>query len=177
MALGQAPAVWLKSVVRAGVASRNRYDCATGAVPSRRPDEEGQMNSKARVLLYSDDRTTREQVRLALGKRVAADLPKLEIFEVATLPIVLQTLDAGGIDLVILDGEATPAGGIGVCHQIKNEVVDCPPVLLLVAREADAWLATWSRADGIQGYPLDPMRLPVAVAALLRGDRSEEASA
>lgn len=140
-------------------------------------DEEGQMNSKARVLLYSDDRTTREQVRLALGKRVAADLPELEIFEVATQPIVLQTMDAGGIDLVILDGEATPAGGMGLCHQLKDEIPDCPPVLLLVAREADAWLATWSGADGIVGYPLDPMRLPVAVAKLLRGHSTEEATA
>ena len=31
-----------------------------------------------KVLVYSDDRTTRESVRLALGKRPAADLPELE---------------------------------------------------------------------------------------------------
>ena len=54
----------------------------------------------ARVLLYSDDRTTREQVRLTLGKRLAADLPELDVLEVATQPVVLQTMDAGGIDLV-----------------------------------------------------------------------------
>ena len=49
----------------------------------------------ARVLVYSDDRTTREQVRLALGRRVAADLPELDVFEVATQPVALQTMDAG----------------------------------------------------------------------------------
>lgn len=135
------------------------------------------MNSTVRVLLYSDDRTTREEVRLALGKRVAADLPELEIFEVATQPVVLQTMDAGGIDLVILDGEATPSGGIGLCHQLKNEIIDCPPVLLLLARPADAWLATWSRADGMVGYPLDPIRLPAAVAELLRAKDAAEATA
>ncbi len=135
------------------------------------------MKTTARVLLYSDDRTTREQVRLALGRTVAADLPELDVFEVATLPVVLQTMDAGGIDLVILDGEATPSGGIGLCHQLKNEIKDCPPVLLLVARVADAWLATWSEADAITPYPVDPVRLPAAVADLLRARLSEEANA
>lgn len=135
------------------------------------------MKTTARVLLYSDDRVTREQVRLALGKKVAADLPELDVFEVATQPVVLQTMDAGGIDLVILDGEATPSGGMGLCHQLKNEVTDCPPVLLLVARVADAWLATWSEADAITPYPVDPVRLPAAAADLLRARLSQEATA
>lgn len=126
------------------------------------------MKTTARVLLYSDDRTTREQVRLALGTRLAADLPELDVYEVATQPAVLQTMDAGGIDLVILDAEATPSGGMGLCHQLKAEIVDCPPVLLLVARVADAWLATWSEADAIASYPVDPVRLPAAAADLLR---------
>jgi DNA-binding response OmpR family regulator len=135
------------------------------------------MKTTARVLLYSDDRVTREQVRLALGKKVAADLPELDVFEVATQPVVLQTMDAGGIDLVILDGEATPSGGMGLCHQLKNEITDCPPVLLLVARVADAWLATWSEADAITPYPVDPVRLPAAAADLLRARLSQEATA
>ena len=135
------------------------------------------MKTTARVLLYSDDRVTREQVRLALGKKVAADLPELDVFEVATQPVVLQTMDAGGVDLVILDGEATPSGGMGLCHQLKNEIKDCPPVLLLVARVADAWLATWSEADAITPYPVDPVRLPSAAAELLRARLSQEATA
>jgi len=135
------------------------------------------MKTTARVLLYSDDRTTREQVRLALGKKLAADLPELDVFEVATQPVVLQTMDAGGIDLVILDGEATPSGGMGLCHQLKNEITDCPPVLLLVARVADAWLATWSEADAITSYPVDPVRLPAAAAELLRARLAAEATA
>lgn len=135
------------------------------------------MKTTARVLLYSDDRTTREQVRLALGRKLAADLPELDVFEVATQPVVLQTMDAGGVDLVILDGEATPSGGMGLCHQLKNEITDCPPVLLLVARVADAWLATWSEADAITPYPVDPVRLPAAAAELLRARLSAEATA
>lgn len=131
----------------------------------------------ARVLLYSDDRTTREQVRLTLGRRLAADLPELDVFEVATQPVVLQAMDAGGIDLVILDGEAVPSGGMGLCHQLKNEIENCPPVLLLVARVADAWLATWSEADAVTSYPVDPVRLPALAAELLRARLAAQATA
>ena len=42
------------------------------------------------------------------------------------------------------------------------------PVLLLVARVADAWLATWSRADGVTGHPIDAIALADAVTRLLR---------
>jgi DNA-binding response OmpR family regulator len=131
----------------------------------------------ARVLLYSDDRTTREQVRLTLGKRLAADLPELDVFEVATQPVVLQVMDAGGIDLVILDGEAVPSGGMGLCHQLKNEIENCPPVLLLVARVADAWLATWAEADAVTPFPVDPVRLPAQAAELLRARLAAQATA
>lgn len=128
-----------------------------------------EQSSPATVLLYSDDRTVREQVRLALGTRLAADLPPIEVREVATQPAVLWAMDAGGIDLAILDAEAVPAGGMGLAHQLKDEIADCPPVLLLVARTADAWLATWSKAEAITSYPVDPVRLPAAAAELLRG--------
>lgn len=130
----------------------------------------------ATVLLYSDDRSTREQVRLALGRRVAADLPEIEVFECATHQAVTKALDAGGIDVVIMDGEATPAGGMGLCHQMKDEIADCPPIMVLVARVADAWLATWSRADAVQAYPIDPRALATAVASLLRDRLAQAAS-
>ncbi len=126
------------------------------------------MSDQVTVLVYSDDRTVRERVRLALGTRVAADLPALQIVECATQPAVLKAMDAGGIQLAVFDGEATPAGGIGLCHQVKDEIQNCPPVVLLAARPADSWLATWCRADAVSGYPIDPVRLPDTVATVLR---------
>lgn len=120
------------------------------------------------ILLYASDRLTRENVRLALGRRVARDLPEVRVVEVATQAAVIVAMDAGGVDLAILDGEAVP-GGMGLCRQLKDEVFDCPPVLVLTARRDDAWLATWSRADGVLAHPIDPMRLPGVVAGLLRG--------
>ncbi|HOA87760.1 response regulator transcription factor [Propioniciclava tarda] len=121
-----------------------------------------------RVLVYSDDRSVRQQVRLTLGLRIAADLPDIDVVECATYQAVLRTLDVGGIDLIVLDGEAVPLGGMGLARQIKDEIADAPPILLIVARVADAWLATWSRADAVVAYPIDPQRLPAAAADLLR---------
>lgn len=119
------------------------------------------------VLLYSSNRRTREDVRLALGQRVARDLPPVRVEEVATQPAVLTAMDRGGVDLAILDGEAVP-GGMGLCRQLKDEIRRCPPLLVLTGRPDDAWLATWSRADGVVGHPIDPVRLPAVVAQLLR---------
>ena len=126
------------------------------------------------VLLYASDRTVREHVRLALGRKVAADLPEIRVLEVATQPAVLSAMDRGGIDLAILDGEAVP-GGMGLCRQLKDEIFGCPPVLLLTGRTDDAWLATWSRADGVLPHPVDPLRLPAAAADLLRAARATRA--
>lgn len=51
-----------------------------------------------KVLVYSDDSTTRGAVRFALGKRPAMDLPELEYVECATEPAVIKTMDGGGIE-------------------------------------------------------------------------------
>ena len=119
------------------------------------------------ILLYSSNRLTREDVRLALGRKVASDLPPVSVVEVATQPALVAAMDAGGIDLAILDGEAVP-GGMGLCRQLKDEIVRCPPILVLTGRPNDAWLATRSRADGVVAHPVDSLRLPAAVAQLLR---------
>jgi CheY-like chemotaxis protein len=120
------------------------------------------------VLVYSDDRTTRESVRLALGKRPAADLPELVYVECATEPAVIKRMDKGGIDLVILDGEAVPAGGMGIARQLKDEIFRCPPIMVITGRPQDAWLATWSRAEAAVSHPIDPIQLAEVTAELLR---------
>lgn len=120
------------------------------------------------ILVYSDDVDTRREVIFALGRRPHPDLPLFEYVEVATEPVVIQHLDAGQISLVILDGEAVPVGGMGIAKQLKDEIHNCPPVLVLIGRPQDAWLATWSRAEAAVSHPIDPIELSTAVVELLR---------
>ncbi|GAB2773183.1 hypothetical protein GCM10027073_02350 [Streptomyces chlorus] len=126
------------------------------------------MQATATVLVYSDNAGTREQVRLATGRRPAPDVPVVEFVECATLPAVLKELERGGIDVCVLDGESSPVGGMGVCRQIKDEIFECPPVLLLIGRPQDAWLATWSRAEAAVTLPVEPVEFASALASLLR---------
>jgi DNA-binding response OmpR family regulator len=121
-----------------------------------------------KVLVYSDDRNTREQVRMALGRRPASDLPPVEFVDVATEWAVVDLLRKGGIALAILDGEATPSGGLGVCRTVKQEIFQSPPILVLIARTQDRWLASWSCADGVDSHPNDPIVTAAAAAELLR---------
>ncbi len=121
-----------------------------------------------RVLVYSDDAGIRGEVLRALGPRPHPDLPRLEYVEVATEPMVIEHMDTGTIDLAILDGEAVPAGGLGIARQLKDEIFRCPPLLVLIGRPQDAWLATWSRADAAVPHPLDPLQLADVVLDLLR---------
>ena len=120
------------------------------------------------VLVYSDDRGVRQQVLSSLGRRPDPDLPPVSYVECATEPMVFAQVDAQRFDLVILDGEATPAGGMGVARQLKDEIYQCPPILVLIGRPQDGWLATWSRADAVVSHPLDPRTLAKAAADLLK---------
>ncbi len=117
--------------------------------------------------MYSDDVNTRQHVMQALGKRLHPDLPELSYVEVATGPMVIRKMDAGGIDLAILDGEATPTGGMGIAKQLKDELTTCPPILVLTGRPDDTWLASWSRAEAAVPHPIDPIVLGRTVSELL----------
>jgi DNA-binding response OmpR family regulator len=129
---------------------------------------------KLNFVLYSDDSTTREAVTRALGSRVSPEMAEHQIREFATAAALRLYVDSlkpdsdNGVDLFILDGEATPEGGMGVARQLKDEVYNCPPVLLLVARKEDAWLAAWSRAEASVTHPVDPFTLANTVADLIR---------
>ena len=120
------------------------------------------------VIVYSDDPKVRDTVRTALGRRPAPDLGRVEYVEAAAGDDLIRLVDKGGVDLVVLDGEAWPTGGLGLAKQMKDELRDCPPVLVLIARRADAWLATWSQADGVVTHPIDAPELVAVATGLLR---------
>lgn len=120
------------------------------------------------VLLYSNDRAIRDQVRLAVGSQPAEDVTITSWTECATPDAVLLEVEKGEFDLLILDGEARPYGGMGISRQLKSEIFQAPPILVLVGRPGDGWLATWSLADAFLSRPLDESRLCATVADLVR---------
>lgn len=126
------------------------------------------------IIVYSDDSSVRAAIVAALGKRVANDLPEHQVEEFATGPALRAFVDRKSVsgqlraDVFILDGEAVPEGGMGVARQLKDEVFNCPPVLLITGRREDAWLAAWSRAEASVTHPIDPFTLANTVADLLR---------
>ncbi|MFB9689562.1 hypothetical protein [Amycolatopsis plumensis] len=124
-----------------------------------------------RVLVFSHKPEVREAIVNAVGRRPAADLARVEYVEAAGIADVLAEVDEGNVDLAILDGEAQPTGGIGLCRQLKSEITDCPPIVVAVRRRDDRWLATWSQADAVLVHPLDPLTAAETVADVLRARR------
>lgn len=126
------------------------------------------------IIVYSDDASVRGAIVAALGRQVSADLPEHQIEEFATGAALRAFVDRKSVsgdlraDLFILDGEAVPEGGMGIARQLKDEVFNCPPVLLITGRREDAWLAAWSRAEASVIHPIDPFTLANTVADLLR---------
>jgi DNA-binding response OmpR family regulator len=125
-------------------------------------------SERVTVIVYSNLPQVRAQVRTAVGRRPAPDVPRIDWVECETSAQVVEQIDLGEIDLVILDGEAQPTGGMGLARQFKYEIDDCPPLVVLVARRDDGWLANWSLADGVIAQPLDPVLAAEAVAEQLR---------
>jgi DNA-binding response OmpR family regulator len=120
------------------------------------------------VLVFSHRPGVRESIVNAVGRRPAPDLGRVKFLEVGTVAEVLASVDAGAVDLAILDGEAQPTGGMGLSRQLKNEITDCPPIVVAVQRRDDRWLATWSQADAVLVHPLDPLVAAETVADVLR---------
>jgi len=120
------------------------------------------------VLLYSDDPKVRDSMRLAVGTRPATDLV-VEFVDAASWEECRRLVDEYEIDLMMLDGEAAPAGGIGIARQMKDEYLDPPITLVVIARAADRWLAAFADVDATLVYPLDPVTAGQTVAQLLRG--------
>jgi hypothetical protein len=137
-------------------------------------DASGARERKFSIVLYSDDSSVREAVIGALGNRVAPEMAEHQIHEFATGAALRLFVDSkkigtdSPIDLFILDGESVPEGGLGIARQLKDEVFNCPPVLVMTGRKADAWLAAWSRAEANVLHPVDPFTLAHTVADLLR---------
>ena len=127
----------------------------------------------AKIAIYSDDLSVRQAVKAALGSKLAGGI-EVETIEFATADALRLYVDETGtkgevrVDLFILDGEAVPEGGLGVARQLKDEVFNCPPSIVLIARQSDSWLAAWSRAEASLLHPVHPFALAKTASELLQ---------
>jgi DNA-binding response OmpR family regulator len=121
------------------------------------------------LLVYSTRPTFRDQVRMSIGRSPAAGVDAVDYLMADAGEQVVRAADHHLADLLILDGEAWPTGGMGVARQLKNEISPCPPIVLLIARRDDRWLAKWSQADAVLTQPIDADALTRTVVSLLTG--------
>ncbi len=121
----------------------------------------------AYVVIVSDARTVLDEIRSVLDDGVN------EIVELFTGPEVRTTVADDAPELVIADCQIQNMGGIAICHDLKLEEsggrIPHVPVLLLLDRRADVFLAKRCGAEGYLVKPLDPLRLRRAIGALLAG--------
>ena len=121
------------------------------------------------MLIASDSPWVLEEVRSLLGGR-----PDLAVREVTSGAAVLPSVVEDEPDLVIVDQQMGNMGGIATCLDLRLEEgadrIGHVPVLLLLDRRADVFLAKRAGAEGWILKPLDPIRMRKAVAALLDGE-------
>lgn len=83
-------------------------------------------------------------------------------------------------DLVVADMQIGTMGGIAVALDLKLEAdagrLEPCPVLLILDRRPDVFMARRSGAEGWLVKPIDPIRLRTAVTALLAGGTWHDAS-
>jgi DNA-binding response OmpR family regulator len=93
---------------------------------------------------------------------------------------VREDLNARPAGLVIADMQIGAMGGVAVAFDVKLEAdagrLEPCPVLLILDRRPDVFMARRSGAEGWVVKPLDPIRLRTAVAALLAGGTWHDAS-
>ena len=130
------------------------------------------ITDSASILLYSDNANMRREVRLAVGDVLGARGVPVEWTEVATSAVAMLQSEERTFDLIIGDNETAKLGGVGLVRQMRNELDWEPNVLLLLARQQDAWLAAWAGADSAMLTPLDPFALRQRVIEMLGLDGS-----
>jgi DNA-binding response OmpR family regulator len=126
----------------------------------------------ALVLVASDLPALRRSVRAAI------EGPELEVLEATEGKEAVRLAVDEEVDLAILDLQIGSMGAFAICTELHNLEsagdADHVPVLMLLDRRPDVFLARRASAEGFCVKPLEPMKLRRAVRALLAGDSYED---
>ncbi len=126
------------------------------------------------ILIASDSRSLIDELTSVLGE------PDTTIRSVDNGAMVRDAVGDLEPDLVVLDLQIGNMGGMAVALDLAMEAeagrLPEVPVLLLLDRSADIFLARHSNVEGWLVKPLDALRLGRAARALMAGERFEEGS-
>ncbi len=119
------------------------------------------------LLVASDAPSVRAEVA------AIARTPDITVVEARSGPDVMASVAESQPDLVVVDLQMGNMGGMAVCLELRLEAsygkLGHIPVLMLLDRRPDVFLARRSGAEGWVVKPLDPIRLRRAITALLDG--------
>lgn len=125
-------------------------------------------------MLVSDSPKVRDEVKAVI------DPHEHEVVELSSGWQVRETVSTGDFDLAVLDSQIGSMGAMAVCLDLRLEEsgdrLDHIPVLMLLDRRADVFLARRSQAEGWLVKPLDPIRIRKALEALLSGNTFHDAA-
>lgn len=120
------------------------------------------------VLVASDASWVRDQVRAALVG------PNFEVIEVTRGQEVRDVVGEAEPDLVVVDLQIANMGGMAVSIDLRLEEsagrLGHVPVLLLLDREADRFLARSSQVEAMLVKPVDPGTLRRTVKRLIEAE-------
>ena len=119
------------------------------------------------LLVASDAPSVRAEVA------AIARTPDVTVVEARSGPAVMTSVAESEPDLVVVDLQMGSMGGMAVCLELRLEAsygkLGHIPVLMLLDRRPDVFLARRSGAEGWVVKPLDPIRLRRAITSLLDG--------
>lgn len=120
------------------------------------------------ILLAADEDWLYEDIHATLASRTQA------VHRVRSGPDVLPAIEADTPELVILDLQTGNQGGMATCMELRLEQdmgrIPDFPILMLLDRDDDIFLAKRATSDGWLIKPIEPLRLRRAVKTLLDGD-------
>ena len=127
-----------------------------------------------RVLLVSPDANARDLMRVAVGsleRRLGEPVSFLDA------PDGEQGARVGlreRPDAVVADEIASRAGAFSMTKDLRGaQEPYLGPVVIILERKHDAWLARWSGADAWFVRPVDPFELADRLVELIRGRQKE----
>ena len=119
------------------------------------------------ILVASDAPSVRAEVA------ANAQSPDIAVRQARSGPEVIAAVAESLPDLVVVDLQMGNMGGMAVCLELRLEAsygkLEHVPVLMLLDRRPDVFLARRSGAEGWLIKPLDPIRLRRALTSLLEG--------